>query len=249
MRYFFYPRSICLVGASQRPKSIGYEVLKSIKNYNYSGKVFPVNPKADEILNFRCYKSINEIDEPIDLAIIVVPKKIVMDSIDELIKKDVKSVVLITAGFRETGSEGREIEDEILKKLRSHDIRMVGPNCMGVINTLEQIQLNATFVAEKPEKGGIGFLSQSGALGAAVLNSLRETDIKFAHFISIGNKADISEHDILDFWIEDPNIKTIAFYLESFENGLDLIKLYKKQKEKKPLLILKSGRTSSGMKE
>lgn len=245
---FFYPKSVCIVGASSKEKSIGYEILKSVKSYSYTGNVFPVNPKSEKILGYNCYKSILDIEENIDLAIIVVPKKFVNDSIDQLIVKNVKSVILITAGFRETGEEGKKLEDALVEKLKKNNIRMVGPNCMGVINALEETRLNATFVAEDPKKGGMGFLSQSGALGAAVLNSLRDTDIRFAHFISIGNKADVSEIDILDFWLSNENIKTITFYLESFDNGLELLTRYKNVEVSKPLIVLKAGKTKSGMK-
>ena len=243
---FFYPNSICIVGASTKEKSIGYEILNSIISYGYTGKVFPVNPKADRVLKYKCYHFIEEITEQIDLAIVVVPKRFVEESIDKLLSKNVKSILLITAGFREVGKEGEELENRIVKKVKAAGARLVGPNCMGVINTLDAVKLNATFVAEKPEKGFSGFFSQSGALGAAVLNSLRETDIRFAHFISAGNKADITENDVLDFWLKDKNIKILTFYLESFENGLEFIKLFKENK--KPVIILKAGRTKSGMK-
>jgi len=245
---FFYPNSICVVGASTKEKSIGYEILNSIISYGYTGKVSPVNPKAENVLKYKCYHSIEEITEQIDLAVIVVPKRFVEESIDKLLNKNVKSILLITAGFREIGKEGEELETRIVKKVKAAGARLVGPNCMGVINTLDAVKLNATFVAEKPEKGFSGFFSQSGALGAAVLNSLRETDIRFAHFISAGNKADITENDILDFWLKDKNIKILTFYLESFENGLEFIKLFKGSKNKKPVIVLKAGRTKSGMK-
>lgn len=248
IKNFFYPQSICVVGASSKEKSIGFEILKSIKEYSFTGKVFPVNPKSDKILGFKCYKSINDILAKIDLAIIVVPKQFVEESIDQLIAKNVKSIILITAGFRETGEEGKIQEELILKKIKENNIRLVGPNCMGVINTLPNIKLNATFVAEKPKTGTIAFLSQSGALGAAVLNSLRETDIKFAHFISVGNKADISENDIIKFWFNDNNIKVITLYLESFENGFELLKFVNNSKLKKPIIVLKAGKTEAGMK-
>ncbi|MCW8850584.1 MAG: acetate--CoA ligase family protein [Melioribacteraceae bacterium] len=248
LKNFFYPKSICVVGASSKEKSIGYEILKSIKTYSYTGSVFPVNPKSENILGYNCYKSILDIDKQIDLAIIVVPKKFVDESIEQLIHKEVDSVILITAGYKETGEEGKSSEENLLSILKSNNIRMIGPNCMGVINTLDSIKLNATFVAEQPLKGGIGFLSQSGALGAAVLNSLRDTDIRFAHFVSVGNKADVSELDIIDFWLNDENIKTITFYLESFDNGFELIKRYKNNKFNKPLIILKAGKTKSGMR-
>lgn len=248
IKNFFYPESICIVGASSKEKSIGYEILKNIKEYGYKGKIFPVNPRADEILLYKCFHSIEEIPEKIDLGIVVVPKQIVEDSIISLMKKNVKSVILVTAGFKEVGKEGEELERRILEITKNAGAKLVGPNCMGVINALDDVRLNATFVAEKPEKGSTGFLSQSGALGAAVLNSLRETDIKFAHFISVGNKADVNENDIVEFWQNDDNIRTIVLYLESFSDGERFIKNILDGKFHKPIIILKAGRTLSGMK-
>jgi len=245
---FFYPKTICVVGASSKEKSIGYEMLKSMKTYGFRGEIFPVNPKADEVLGFKCYPSITSVEEQIDLAIIIVPKKFAEMSVDELILKEVKSIILITAGFRETGKEGAELENRILGKVKKAGIRLLGPNCMGVISSIDDIKLNATFVAEKPERGSTGFLSQSGALGAAVLNSLRETDIRFSHFISVGNKADICENDILQFWNEDENIHTLTYYLESFTDGLEFLRPFIKGEIKKPNIVLKAGRTDSGMK-
>lgn len=248
IKNFFYPNSICVVGASSKEKSIGYEILRSMKVFSFTGKIFPVNPKADKILGYSCYKSIADISENIDLAIIVVPKQFVESSVDELIKKNVRSIILITAGFKETGEEGKIQEENLLRKIVENNMRLVGPNCMGVINTFEHVKLNATFVAEQPKTGKLGFLSQSGALGAAVLNSLRQTDIKFAHFISVGNKADISENDILSFWLNDENIKVITCYLESFENGLEFLRISNNTENKKPIIVLKAGRTTAGMK-
>ena len=144
MKRFFYPRSICVVGASSKVKSIGYEILKSIKNYDFKGRIYPVNPKVDEILGFRCFNLISEINDKVDLAIIVVPKKYVNDSIDQLAEKGVKEVILITAGFGETGEEGKKSEEVILEKLKTYNMKMVGPNCMGIINTLDEVKLNAT---------------------------------------------------------------------------------------------------------
>lgn len=248
IKNFFYPASICIPGASSKEKSIGYEILRTILDYNYQGRIYPVNPKSEEILGVKCYKTISDIPAKIDLAIIVVPKQFAECVVDELLVKNVNSIILITAGFKETGKEGEETENRIISKIKTAGARLVGPNCMGVINTLDNVKLNATFVAEHPEKGTTGFLSQSGALGAAVLNSLRETDIKFAHFISVGNKADINEIDILKFWQEDENIKTLTFYLESFVNGIKFIEPIMKGRITKPVLVLKAGKTKSGMK-
>jgi len=245
---FFYPKSICVAGASTKEKSIGYELLKTIKSYGYTGTIFPVNPKADEILGYKSFHSIEEITASIDLAIVVVPKQFAESAIDSLLSKNTKSIVLITAGFRETGIDGEQLENRIVEKIKTAGAHLVGPNCMGIINTHNEIKLNATFVAEKPETGSAGFLSQSGALGAAVLNSLRETDIKFAHFISVGNKADLNENDILNFWETDDHIKVLTFYLESFVDGQNFILPFIKGEIIKPTIVLKAGRTESGMK-
>lgn len=245
---FFYPKTICVAGASTKEKSIGYEILKTIKVYNYTGKVLPVNPKANDVLGYKCFHTIEEIDEQIDLGIIVVPKQFAEETVDVFLAKNVKSIILITAGFKETGKEGEAVEQRIVEKIIRAGARMVGPNCMGVINTLSETKLNATFVAEKPEAGATGFLSQSGGLGAAVLNSLRESDIKFAHFVSVGNKGDLNENDILRFWQEDTNIKTLTFYLESFINGQEFILPFAKGEIAKPAIVLKAGKSQIGMK-
>ena len=245
---FFYPLSICIAGASSKEKSIGYELLKSIKSCGYTGKVFPVNPHVNVVLGYKCFSTIEEIKENIDLGIIVVPKAFTENSIDQFIAKGVKSIILITAGFRETGIEGELVEKKILEKIKNSGAHLVGPNCMGIINTFKDIKLNATFVAEKPETGHTAFLSQSGAIGAAVLNSLRETGIKFGHLISVGNKADISENELLGFWNDDERIKTLTFYLESFSDGESFIGNFIENKIDKPVIILKAGRTSSGIK-
>jgi acetate---CoA ligase (ADP-forming) len=245
---FFYPGSICVVGASSKPKSLGYELTRSVKKYGYKGKLFLVNPKADEVLGFKCYPDINSIKEKIDLAIVMVPKQFVEESINDLIKKNVTAIILITAGFKETGKEGEEAEKKIIELVKKSNARLVGPNCMGIINTIDSIKMNATFVAEEPANGKTAFCSQSGAIGAAVLNSLRETDIRFSQFISVGNKADVTENDLLDYWQTDKNVSVVTYYLESFEDGEGFIKKFSEGKITKPVIVLKGGRTASGIK-
>ncbi len=245
---YFYPESICVVGASSKPKSLGYELTKSIKQYGYTGKLILINPKSDEVLGYKCYPSIEAVKEKIDLAIIMVPKQFVSDSIKQLTDKETKALILITAGFKETGKEGEAEEKRILELVKNSGARLVGPNCMGIINTLPQIKMNSTFVAEEPRNGKMAFCSQSGAIGAAVLNSLRETDIRFSQFISVGNKADVTENDLLEFWEKDNNVSVITYYLESFEDGESFIKYFIEEKVSKPVIILKGGRTSSGIK-
>jgi acetyltransferase len=245
---FFYPNSICIAGASTKKLSIGYEVLNSIKTFNYTGKVYPVNPNTDNILGYKCYHSISEISSEIDLAIVLVPKRFTIDTIDELLANGVESIILITAGFKETGEVGEKLENEILQKISNANARMIGPNCMGVINTIDSISLNATFIAEMPAKGRIAYQSQSGALGAMILNSLRETDLSFAHFISVGNKADMNENDFLHYWQGDDNVDVLTYYLESFDNGFEFIKPFLLNKASKPVIVLKAGKTKSGMR-
>jgi len=245
---YFYPKSICVVGASSKPKSLGYELTKSIKQYGYTGILLLINPKADEVLGYKCYPTIDSVPEKIDLAIIMVPKQFVEDSIKQLNAKGTKALILITAGFKETGKEGEQEEKRILDLVRKSNARLVGPNCMGLINSLPEIKMNATFVAEEPRNGKMAFCSQSGAIGAAVLNSLRETDIRFSQFISVGNKADVTENDLLEFWETDKNVSVITYYLESFEAGEKFLKYFIDGKVTKPVIILKGGKTSSGIK-
>lgn len=248
MEKFFYPKSVCIVGASSKEKSIGYELLRCIKSYEFKGEIYPVNPNAESILGYKCYREIDECPSNMDLAIIMTPKAYVAESIDKLLKKNVKHIVVITAGFRETGEDGEKLEKEIVAKIKEAGGRMVGPNCMGLINAIPDISLNATFVAEKPSLGKIGFFSQSGALGAATLNSLRETDIRFSHFISAGNKADVNENDLLEFWNADKNISIMTFYLESFSEGKKFLSYFLNNYISKPTIILKAGKTASGQK-
>ena len=245
---FFYPDSICIIGASSKPKSLGYELTKSVKQYGYNGDLALVNPKSEEILGYKCYPTISDIDYRIDLAIVMVPKQFVEETIKELISKKVQAIILITAGFKETGEDGAEAEKRILQLIRDSDARMVGPNCMGVINALPSIKMNATFVAEEPREGNMAFCSQSGAIGAAVLNSLRETDIRFGQFISVGNKADVNENDLLEYWQSCDDVGVITYYLESFVDGEKFIKYFIDDRITKPVIVLKGGRTTSGIK-
>jgi acetyltransferase len=245
---YFNPKSICIIGASSKSGSLGYELTKSVKHFGYTGNLFPINPKAEDILGYKCYSSVKEIKEPIDVAIVMVPKKFVEATITDLLDKGTKAVILITAGFKETGKEGEEAERKILSMVKNAGARLIGPNCMGIINTSSAIRMNATFVAEEPENGKMAFCSQSGAIGAAVLNSLRETDIRFSQFISVGNKADVSENDILEYWLAEKNTDVITYYLESFEDGKKFIKYFIDDEVTKPVIIVKGGRTSSGIK-
>ncbi len=245
---FFYPKSIAIIGASSKQTSLSYELVNNMINFGYQGKIFPVNPKADFVHSIKSYKSLTEIKDPVDLAIIMIPRDLVLPSVDECIKKKVKAVVVITAGFKEVGGEGIELEKQLVEKIKKHKIRLVGPNCMGLINTHPTVRLNGTFVLGTPVPGGIGFVSQSGALGAAVLKTVEQNDIGLSQFISIGNKADISGNVVLDFWRNNPDVRVITVYLESFGNPKKFMQITREITKSKPVIVIKSAKTAAGMK-
>ena len=195
----FRPRSVAVIGASRRKQTIGREILHNIMDFEFNGPVYPVNPSSDVVHSMRAYRNIAEIPGPVDLAVIVVPKDKVMRVIDECGKKGVAGLVVITAGFKEVGREGSELEAKLAARLRKHGMRMVGPNCMGVINTEPDVRLNATFAAALPERGNVGFLSQSGALGEAILADAAHAGMGVSMFVSMGNKTDISGNDMLEY--------------------------------------------------
>lgn len=245
---FFYPKSIAIVGASSKQTSLSYELVNNMINYGYQGKLFPVNPKSDFVHSIKAYKSLTEIQDAVDLAVIMVPRDLVLPAVDDCIKKNVKAVIVITAGFKEVGAEGAALENQLVEKIRKHNIRLVGPNCMGIINTQPGVKLNGTFVLGTPLPGGIGFVSQSGALGAAVLKTVEQNDIGLSQFISIGNKADVSGNVVLDYWRDNPDVRVITVYLESFGNPKKFMEITREITKSKPVIVIKSAKTAAGMK-
>ena len=242
----FRPQSIAVVGASRRPGSIGREIMHNLIEYNFHGKVFPVNPKADYIHSIKAFPTVSAIPDPVDLAIIVVPREAVLAAVDDCGKKGVKGLIVITAGFGETGEEGREIERDLGERIRRHGMRMVGPNCMGVINTDAAVRMDATFAPAMPLSGRIGFMSQSGALGVAILNIARQLDIGFSYFVSMGNKTNVSGNDLLVEWEDDPHTDLVLMYLESFGNPRQFVQTARRVTKRKPIVAVKSGRTPAG---
>lgn len=243
-----YPKSIAVVGASSKPGTLSWELINNLVKFGYQGRIYPINPKADVIHCFKVYKSLKEIKEPVDLAIIMVGKNFALQAIDDCNSKKIDAVVLITAGFKETGEEGASLEKQLLEKIKKYKIRLVGPNCMGLINMMPGVSMNATFVKSDPIRGGIGFISQSGALGAAVLALLAKRDIGFSQFISIGNKADITENTVMEYWKDNDDVKVITLYLESFANTKEFLKIAKEITPKKPVIAIKAAKTASGQK-
>ena len=242
----FRPRSVAVIGASRRGGTIGREILRNLVDFEFAGPCYPVNPGAPAVHSMRAYRSLREVPGPVDLAVVVVPRDRVLSVVDACGRKGVPGLVVITAGFREVGEEGARLEARLQRKLRRYRMRMVGPNCMGVINTEAAVRLNATFAATVPPRGNIGFISQSGALGEAILADAAGNGIGVAMFISMGNKTDISGNDLLEYWEANDDVQVILMYLESFGNPRKFTQLARRITRKKPIITVKAGRTAAG---
>jgi acetyl coenzyme A synthetase (ADP forming)-like protein len=246
VRGMLAPRSVAVIGAGRKRKTIGGEVFHNLMDGGFNGPVYPVNPGADVVQSVHAYKSILDIPGPVDLAVIVVPAKLVMAAAKECAQKGVHGMVVITAGFAETGPAGRELQKELMTIARENGMRVIGPNCMGVINTHDDIRMNATFSPNAPLQGNVGFLSQSGALGLAVIEYANTLNLGLSTFISVGNKADLSGNDFIQYWAEDPATDVIALYLESIGNPRKFARITRRVGRQKPILVVKSGRSSAG---
>jgi len=242
----FRPRSVAVIGASRRRGTIGAEVFHNILSCGFSGAVYPVNPKAPSVQAVRAYASIVEVPDSVDLAILAVPHDAVFQSIEECAIKGVQAVVVLSAGFGEAGPEGRRRQAELLGRIRTHGMRMIGPNCLGVLNTEPHVGLNATFAPTWPPTGTVGLASQSGAVGLALLDYARQLGIGISQFVSMGNKADVSGNDLLEHWEDDDGTRVVILYLESLGNPLRFMELARRVSRKKPVLVVKSGRTEAG---
>lgn len=244
LEMFFAPESVAVIGAARKPGKLGYGVLENIQQCGYKGKIYPINPKAEEILGLRCYPTVSEVPGQIDLAVIVIPNRFVPEVMEQCGKKGVKGATIITAGFREAGRDGIKLERQVLSIARRHGIRIVGPNCLGTISTYTP--LNASFAAGMPRKGGIAFMSQSGALCTAILDWALAERIGFSHFVSLGNKADVNEIDLLKAWEKDPESRVIIVYMEGIGDGTRFMKVARQVTKQKPVIAVKSGNTAAG---
>ncbi|MBR1908590.1 acetate--CoA ligase family protein [bacterium] len=240
------PKSIAVVGASTKEHTIGSDIMKRLQEYKFTGKIYPVNPKGGMIEGLQAYTTVNEIPGEVDLAIIVVNSKFVMSTIDQCNEKGIKGLCIITAGFKETGKEGAELEKQLVEKLNEYGMRCVGPNCLGVVNTNPEIRMDGCFAESLPERGNIGFVSQSGALGGGILNILKDLNLGFAQFISIGNQADVNAETAMEYWENDEDVQQILLYMESIANPANFRRLATKISKKKPILALKAGRSAAG---
>ncbi len=242
----FHPRAVAVVGASRRPGTIGHELLRNLLAGNFAGAVYPVNPHAASVAAVRAYPRVGAIPDQVDLAVIAVPAAAVLDVARESIAAGVRGLVVISAGFAEVGEEGRRRQDELLELCRSHGVRLIGPNCMGVLINGPAEAFNATFAPTLPPPGSIAISSQSGALGIAILEEARQLGLGISSFISIGNKADVSSNDLLERWEDDPATEVIVLYLESFGNPRRFARIAARVGRRKPIIAVKSGRSRAG---
>jgi acetate---CoA ligase (ADP-forming) len=246
LRRVLAPRSVAVIGASRDRGTIGAEIFHNLLETRFNGPVYPVNRSAQVVQSVRAYRSITEIPGPVDLAVIVVPAAQVIGAARECAAKDVLGLVVISAGFAEAGAAGMARQSELLTVCRDAGMRLVGPNCMGVINTDPEVRLNATFAPSYPPAGRIGFLSQSGALGLAVIEHAVQRGLGLSSFVSVGNKADLSGNDLLAFWEKDQRTDLILLYLESFGNPRKFARIARRVGRTKPIVAVKSGRSVAG---
>jgi acetyl coenzyme A synthetase (ADP forming)-like protein len=246
LRPFFKPRGVAVIGASRDPKGIGHRILVHLKAF--AGELYPINPKAEEIAGLKAFASVLDIPDEVELAVIATPAGTVLDVVKECGAKGVRSLVIITAGFAETGERGRELQEALRAEVLGHGMRLVGPNCLGVMNASPEVRLNASFAPVFPPYGPIAMSSQSGALGLAVLEMASDLGLGLSHFVSLGNKADVSGNDLLQYWEDDPDTKVILLYLESFGNPQRFARLARRVALKKPVLAVKAGRSQVGSK-
>lgn len=240
------PSSIAVIGASRRTGTIGYQIVDNLIRHGYEGVIYPVNPNARAVHSIAAYPTVGDIPGEVDLALVVVPKDRVPEVVEGCGEKGVRGLVVITAGFREVGGAGAERERALLDQVRRYGMRLVGPNCMGVLNTDPGLRMNATFAPSMPPAGPVSLLSQSGAMGVTILDYAAEYGIGVRNFVSVGNKADVSGNDLIEYWAEDEDTSVILMYLENFGNPQKFVRLARRVTKRKPIIVVKSGRTVAG---
>jgi acetyl coenzyme A synthetase (ADP forming)-like protein len=246
LRSVFSPRSVAVIGASRKPGTIGRVIFECIMENGFSGVVYPVNPNAEVVRSVKAYDSVLDVPGDVDLAVIVVPARLVASVADQCGRKGVRSLIVISDGFRERGEEGAARERELRFVTLGHGMRLVGPNCMGVINTDPSVRLNASFSSVYPPQGNVAFLSQSGAMGLVILDYASNLNMGISSFVSVGNRADISANDLLQYWEQDPATRVILLYLESFGNPRKFSRIARRVSPHKPIVVVKGGTTAAG---
>lgn len=240
------PRSIAVIGAGRRPGKIGHELFRNLLDYGFEGPIYPVHPSSVSVAGVRAYASVLEVPDAVDLAIVVVPASEVLDVARQCAEKGVRGLLVVSAGFAETGADGKTAERELVALARSNGMRIIGPNCLGVVNTAAAVRMNATFAPARPVAGNVAFLSQSGGLGIELMSRAGDLGIGISQFVSVGNKADISGNDLLQYWADDTQTQVILLYLESFGNPKKFVRLARNLARSKPIVAVKSGRTTAG---
>ncbi len=243
---FLRPHAVALIGASRRPGTVGGEILRNICSGGFTGDIYPVNPAADTIQGLRAYASIADVPEPVDLVVIAIPAEQVCAAARECAAAGTRALVVVSAGFAEVGGKGVARQRELLSICREAGMRLVGPNCLGVLSTAPDVRLDATFAGAAPLPGRVGFLSQSGGLGIAILEAAGRLSLGLSAFVSVGNKADISGNDLLEYWEHDPGTDVILLYLESFGNPRRFARVARRVGRAKPIAAVKSGRSPAG---
>jgi acetyl coenzyme A synthetase (ADP forming)-like protein len=246
LRTFLAPRTVAVIGASRRAGTVGSELLVNLIQGGFAGRIFPVNPTAERLQGLRTYPSVADVPEPVELAVVIVPSRHVADVARQCAAGGVRSLVVISAGFAEAGPDGEARQAELLEICRTAGMRLIGPNCLGVLNTDPDVRMNATFAGGTPPVGRIGFLSQSGGVGIALMEASDRLSLGLSTFISVGNKADISGNDLIEYWENDPGTDLILMYLESFGNPRRFARIARRVGVKKPILAVKSGRSPAG---
>jgi acetyl coenzyme A synthetase (ADP forming)-like protein len=244
--HFLTPRSVAVVGASRRRGTIGGEILHNLIDGGFAGPVYPVNEQADVVQTLPAYRSVSQIPGAVDLGVLVVPAARVVEAARDCAQAGVRALLVISAGFAETGEEGAQRQRELVDICRASGMRLVGPNCLGVLNTSPEIRLNATFAAHPAPPGNVGFLSQSGGIGIAIIEAARRLGVGLSSFVSVGNKADLSSNDLLEYWEQDPDTAVALLYLESFGNPRKFARVARRFARSKPILAVKSGRSAAG---
>lgn len=242
----FRPQSVAVVGASRSADAVGAEVLRNLVACGFTGPVYPVNPNARSVQSMRAYPSVREIPDPVDMAVIAVPGRHVPVAVDDCLARGIRGLVVLSAGFAETGAQGLAVQAAMRDRVRAAGARMVGPNCLGVVNTESGVRLNATFAPTWPPTGSVAIASQSGAVGLALLDDAQNYGIGISHFASMGNKADVSGNDLLEYWEHDPGTRVILLYLESLGNTARFMEIARRVSRSKPVLVVKSGRSLAG---
>ncbi|MEV0145909.1 MULTISPECIES: GNAT family N-acetyltransferase [unclassified Nonomuraea] len=240
------PGSVAVIGASREPGGVGQAVLRNLLAADFTGPVYPVHREVRAVAGVRAYPSVSAIDDDVDLAVVAVPAESVADVVKECAEKGVHGLVVVSSGFGETGEEGRGRQDELARIARSYGLRVVGPNCLGIANTDPAVRLNATLAATVPGRGRVGFFSQSGALGTALLQRVAQRGMGISSFVSAGNRADVSGNDLLQYWEEDAATEVILLYLESLGNPRKFTRLARRISHSKPIVVVKSGGTPAG---